>query len=77
MSFPVSLIDLQKAELACYKVWRRPNIKMVKNLLDLPEQGYIQHAKKFIYPGIRSNFFLYNHSATKSTAENKETVNSK
>jgi hypothetical protein len=36
LSFPISLYNLQKAELACYKIWRNPNIQMVKNLLDLP-----------------------------------------
>lgn len=50
---------------------------MVKNLLDLPEKGTIQYAKKIIYPQIKENFFIYNHSAVKSTPQSKETVESK
>lgn len=76
LSFPVSLTNLQKAELKCYKMWRRPNIELSKNLLDLPQKGYIQHAKKIIYPRIKSNFFLYTHSAPQSTVENKYSVKS-
>lgn len=37
---------------------------MAKHLLDLPEKGYIQHAKKIIYPLIKSNFFLYTPKQT-------------
>lgn len=44
------------------------------NLLDLPEKGWIQYAKKVIYPSIKSNFFLYNHTAVKSTTYQKESV---
>lgn len=36
LSFPVSFINLQRAELRCYRMWRNPTIKMIKNLLDLP-----------------------------------------
>jgi hypothetical protein len=58
-SVPFSLLNLQKAELKCYRLWRKPKLDKIKNLLDLPEKGYLQHLKKIVFPKINSNHFLY------------------